>query len=299
LHLSDHKSAIAVIGTGNIARSLGRLLHKTGADIVQAVGRSIDTAREAAEFIGEGVAAGTFRELNPRADHLIVAVADHALSQVVIEIVGAGFASGVVLHTSGGSGLNALQPLREQGTAVGVLHPLQSVPSPAQGLNSLPGSFFALAGDPAAVSWAASLVALLRGRPIRINADHWALYHAAAVMASNYQVTLLDSALELFAQAGVPSDIALEALAPIVRATAENVLLSGPAAALTGPIQRGDAETVRAHLRTLISASPETRQAYVALGLRTVPIAVRSGLPSAEAACVQAALEAAQTEIAK
>lgn len=299
MHLSGYKETIAVIGTGNVAQSLGRLLHESGADVVQVIGRDIDAARKAAEFAGEGVAAGMLGELNPGVDHLVIAVADRALPQVISEIAGAGFAKGVVLHTSGSSGLNALQPLREQGTAVGVLHPLQSVPSPVDGLSRLPGSFFALAGDPAAVIWAESLVALLRGRPIRINADHWALYHAAAVMASNYQVTLLDSALELFAQAGVPSDVALEALAPIVRATAENVLSSGPVAALTGPIQRGDVETVGAHLTALVSASTETRQAYVALGLRTVPIAVRRGLPSAAAARMQAALETAQAEIAK
>lgn len=293
------RSGVAIAGTGNIAQSLGRLLAEAGADVAQVVGRNIDSARRAAAFIGPGVAAGTFADLTCRADRILIAVADRALPEVAHAIAHAGFSGEVALHTSGGSGLEMLKPLGERGTHLGILHPLQSVPSACEGVNSLPGSIFAVAGEDAAVRWAETLVELLKGRLIRVTSEGWALYHAAAVMASNYQVTLLDCALELFMKAGVTRDVAVEALAPIVRATMENVFTHGTESALTGPIQRGDVETVKRHMEALVRATPETRQAYAAVGLRTVPIAVRRGLAAAEARSLQALLRTDQNEIAK
>jgi predicted short-subunit dehydrogenase-like oxidoreductase (DUF2520 family) len=99
-------------------------------------------------------------------------------------------------------------------------------------------------------------------------------------MACNYQVTLVDAALELMEIAGINRVQALGALGPILRATTENILLAGPEAALTGPIRRGDIGTITKHLEALNTASPETRKLYVAAGLRTVPVAA---LPPAAA----------------
>jgi predicted short-subunit dehydrogenase-like oxidoreductase (DUF2520 family) len=297
LNLSS--SRIAIAGTGNIAQSLGRLLLQGGVEVVQLVGRNLHSARRAAAFIGEGVAAGTFSDLTPRAERLIIAVADSALAQVVLDITRGEFSKGIVLHTSGGSGLDPMEPLRQRGIDVGVIHPLQSVPSPQRGVECLPGSFFAVAGDAAAVSWAESLAASLYGRVLHIGISHWALYHAAAVIASNYQVTLLDAALELLGNTGIPPGTALEALAPIVRATTENALSRGTVGSLTGPIQRGDLETVSRHLGALAGATPETRHLYTSLGLRTVPLAVSGGLSRDKAVSIQAALRASQAEITK
>ncbi len=111
-------------------------------------------------------------------------------------------------------------------------------------------------------------------------------------MASNYQCALMDSALELFAQAGIDRDSALAALGPIVRAAAQNISAHGPVNALTGPIARGDAGTVETHLAALDAASPETRQLYVAAGLRTLSIAQKGGLPEANANAIHSTLTA-------
>jgi predicted short-subunit dehydrogenase-like oxidoreductase (DUF2520 family) len=297
--LNLNSCGIAIVGTGNIAQSLGRLLCQRGVEVLQLVGRNLNHAKRAVAFVGYGVTAGTFSDLTPGTERLVIAVADSALPQVVLDLIRSGFSNGIVLHTSGGSGFDPFKPLSARGIHVGVIHPLQSVPSPDRGVECLPGSFFALAGDAAAVSWAESLAASLTGRVLRIERRHWALYHAAAVMASNYQVTLLDAALELFREAGIPAGTALEALAPIVRATTENVLSRGTHESLTGPIQRGDVKTVSRHLAALVHAAPETRRLYTALGLRTIPLAVNRGLSPETAASLQAALRAPQAEIAK
>ncbi len=225
------------------------------------------------------------------ARHILIAVPDDAIPGVAAKLAAGGLRDAVVLHTSGAAGPEALNVLRGSGNAAGVLHPLQTVPSAERGVETLPGSTYAFAGDARAVEWARSLVARLGGKALEIDPARWAHYHAAAAMASNYQVTLIDAALELMA--GVGRAEALAALAPIVRATTENVLSMGPEKALTGPIARGDAGTVRRHLAALESAEPKTRDLYIAAGLRTVAVAERAGLAESAAREVVSALEGA------
>jgi predicted short-subunit dehydrogenase-like oxidoreductase (DUF2520 family) len=282
---------VGIIGAGRIAQSLGRLLYVRGAGVVALAARSQESAERAAAFIGADVQPMRLAEISSRADHLLIAVTDGALPETAAQIAGLGFRGGTVLHTSGNAGPGALRALASCGTAVGVLHPLQTIPTPDAGLHSLPGSFFALGGDERALHWATAIVGLLQGRPLHIAPDAWPLYHAAAVMASNYQSALMDSALELFGLAGVPRDTALSALAPIVRSALDNILSAGPVAALTGPIQRGDAGTVRAHLASLANSAPETRQLYIAAGLRTLSVAEEQGLPPTAATAVRATLK--------
>lgn len=210
--------------------------------------------------------------------HILIAVNDDAIPAVASELAAGGLRGAVVLHTSGAAGPDALQALRSTGNSVGVLHPLQTVPSAQRGIESLPGASYAFAGDAAAVEWARSLIARLGGRELEVDPRLWELYHAAAVMASNYHVTLVDSALELMETAGIARAAALTALAPIVRATTENLLEKGPERALTGPIARGDIGTVCKHLEGMKCVTAETRRLYIAAGLRTIPLAQRSGL---------------------
>jgi predicted short-subunit dehydrogenase-like oxidoreductase (DUF2520 family) len=214
---------------------------------------------------------------------LLIAVSDDGLPEVASKLMDLGLQGAIILHTCGSQGPEVLSELSKLGNSVGVLHPLQTVPSAAEGIITLPGSAFAVAGDMEAVAWAESLVGLLGGTCLRIEADRWPLYHAAAVMACNYQVTLVDAALELLEQAGLSRTTALRAIAPMVRATTANILRLGPDLALTGPVQRGDSATVRAHMAALHTARPATALLYSAAGLRTIEIARRRGLSEEKA----------------
>jgi predicted short-subunit dehydrogenase-like oxidoreductase (DUF2520 family) len=111
------------------------------------------------------------------------------------------------------------------------------------------------------------------------------------VFTSNYQVTMIDAALELMQGAGLDRRESLEALSPLVRATTENVLSTGPEHALTGPIRRGDCGTVRKHLMALDRCLQGTKDLYVAAGLRTVTLAERSGLRPESARAITKLLE--------
>lgn len=273
---------LGIAGTGAMAKALGALLRGSGIPVAAIAGRRQQAAAEAALFTGAAEATA-IRELPRYSRRILIAVSDDAVAQVACELADGGLENAVVLHTCGALGPEALAPLRPKGNAVGVLHPLQTVPAAERGVETLPGATFAYAGDGRATEWARTLIGRLGGEGLAVNAQHWHDYHAAAVMASNYHVTLIDAALELMEGAGIGRAAALHALAPIVRTTADNVLMSGPEAALTGPIRRGDAGTVRRHATAMRHASPATAQLYSAAGLRTIEVAARAGL-GAEAA---------------
>ena len=147
---------------------------------------------------------------------------------------------------------------------VGSLHPLQSFPSAEMGVARLPGSWCAVEG-PAGVE---RLAISLGMRPFRVDPALRATYHAAATVASNHLVALLGQATRLAEAAGLPPG----ALVPLVRSTLANVEAVGPAAALTGPVLRGDAETVARHLAVLPAAE---RPAYRALAERALELSGR------------------------
>jgi predicted short-subunit dehydrogenase-like oxidoreductase (DUF2520 family) len=150
-----------------------------------------------------------------------------------------------VIHLSGACPLEELDKLRwaRPDVEVGSLHPLQSLPSPEVGLHRLPGSWCAIEG-PASVERLALSLGL---RPFRVAPEQRARYHAAATIASNHLVAVLGQAVRVAASAGIPP----EALLPLVRASVDNVDALGAPAALTGPVARGDADTVARHLDAL------------------------------------------------
>lgn len=188
-----------------------------------------------------------------------------------------------VLHCSGALGADPLAPLHQRGYQVGTLHPLQAVADPVSGGRRLFGASFAVSGEPGALAVARRLVGALGGRPLVIPTARRPLYHAAAVLASNYLIVLLRQATRLLEEAGASAEEAEEAMVSLARGALENAEVVGLGAALTGPVSRGDAEVVGLHLRTL---SREDAELYALLGLRALESA-RSTLPAADAAAVE------------
>ena len=178
-------------------------------------------------------------------------------------------------HCSGALSVEVLAPLHARGYHVGSLHPLQALAHPISGADRLRGSWFAVSGEPEALGVARRLVAELDGETLSIAVNRRPLYHAAAVVASNYLPVLLALAARLLVHAGAREEEAVPALLPLMRGTLENIGELGLAAALTGPIARGDVETVRLHLRTL----PEREaRLYRELGREAVELADARGL---------------------
>ena len=274
---------IGIAGAGRMAQALGRLLRERGEPVVAVASRNLEHARAAAAFIGVAEAVD-YASLTRRANRVLIAVADDAVPLVAAALAEAGMKEGAALHTCGARGPEALAGLEANGVSCATLHPLQTVATPEQGMAALPGCAFGITGEGPAAAWAESIAALLGGRALRIAADRRPLYHAAAVMASNYVVALIDAAAMLMSAAGIGENEALAALAPLVRASAANAIGLGPVRALTGPLERGDAATVAAHCSALAAGiPPSVRGLYRAAGLHALEIARRRGLSEADA----------------
>jgi predicted short-subunit dehydrogenase-like oxidoreductase (DUF2520 family) len=184
---------------------------------------------------------------------------------------------------------DALAPLHHRGYAIGSMHPLMAVADPWLAGERLVGAAFAMTGEPAANAAARRLVSALGGVPLTIAATQRPLYHAAAVVASNYLVALTGVAVRMLEQAGVDGDDAVRALLPLLRGTLDNVEHLGVKAAVTGPIARGDVDTVRLHLARL---SPGDRVLYSGLGLELLRLARAAGLDEGRAAEIEMLLTA-------
>lgn len=279
---------IGIAGSGRVAQALGRLLARRGEHVAAVASRTSGHAAAAAAFIG--CAAVPMEELPNRAARILIAVRDDAVEYVAGQLAGAGMKAGAALHTCGARGTEILAPLAAAGVSCAVFHPLQTIASPEQGVEALPGSAFAISGEPAAVEWAAAICGLLGGTPLRVAPGLMPLYHAAAVMASNYVTSLVDAAVILMESAGIGGKTALGALGPLVRASIENSLALGPEKALTGPIERGDVETVRRHLGSLGGCPRSVSELYRSAGLHAVELARRRGLPEAKAREIESLL---------
>lgn len=269
-------SPIGIAGAGRIAQALGRLLRDRGEPVAAIAGRDAHHTDAAAAFVG--VRAVSYAELPDYCKRVVIAVPDDGLDAVVSMLAGS-MRGGEALHTSGMRGPEALRPLEALGVSCAALHPLQTVTTAEQGLTALPGSTFAITGSGFAATWALHIVELLGGEALQISPANRPLYHAAAVMASNYLTVLMDAAVILMREAGVEPAQVLRALAPLSRASIENALTMGPVAGLTGPVERGDNGTVAAHLSALAQAPesvPESVKAlYRAAGLHAIDMARR------------------------
>lgn len=193
----------------------------------------------------------------------------------------------VVLHLSGSLAADALAPLAGGGAALGSFHPLQTIVQPEDAPSHLRGAWAAVEGSARAVETAERLARDIGLRPFRLRAEHKPRYHAGAVFASNYFVVVEAIAARLLAEAGLDDAQAWEALTSLVAGTLRNLQRQGPPAALTGPVVRGDAETVTRHLAVLDGA---TRDLYRRLGAAALELARARGLDDAAAARVAAAL---------
>jgi len=275
---------LGFVGSGRAARSLARSLARRGHRLV--IARRGDSAERLSADLGAELAAA--EEVLASADLTILAVPDGKVARLA-EGLGADAAAGkqrVVLHLAGSLGLEALRPLAQAGYATAAMHPLQVL----SGWRIPPGTTFAVEADAAARPLVARLVADLNGVEIELPAGARVAYHAAAVIAANLGMTLLAEAVDLLDQLGIDRGEALQGLSGLVRGGLEASLDSGLPAALTGPVTRGDAGTVAAHLEAL-AGDPELQAAYRAVSGLALRQVRKDGRPATGGEAVAELLE--------
>ena len=228
----------------------------------------------------------------PPAEGIVfLAVPDGAVAETAARLARLDAPAGVsFVHCSGALGLDALAALRGR-HAVGSFHPLQSFPAPRPA-SAFRGATFAVdASTPALRRRLEALARGLGGRPRRVDDESRALYHAAAVYASNYVVAVVESAVEILEAAGWSRRDATAALVPLVEGAVASIRERGTVRALTGPVRRGDAETVRRHLEALATdGNPKLEATYRMLGAVALGIAKDAGLDPAAAGRMKRAL---------
>lgn len=264
--------SLSIIGAGRLGRTLGRLAHGAGYAVVDVLCRDAAHARDATGFIGAGRAVSELVQLAP-AECYLLAVPDAAIADTAHALAEAGMvpAGALVFHASGAGEASLLAPLMKQGVRIGSLHPAFSFAEPARAVEAFGGTLCALEGEESVCAELASLTEALGGRPFRLAPGGKAAYHAALSMASNFLVTLNELALNVAAQAGIEPAVASQLVGGLMRQTLDNVLALGPAAALTGPIVRGDAGTVARHLAVIDDGL--CADAYRAMGRATLRLA--------------------------
>ena len=281
--MPSSKEKVAVLGAGVVGSALGRLLARSGYPVIAVASRSFSSARRAARFIGRGARPFADRAAAARAaDIVLLTTPDWAIGEVCREVATrGGFRPGqLVLHTSGFFSSRVLRAARSRGANVGGLNPLQSFASAEAAISLLPGTVFGWEGGEGGQGRLLRLIRSAGGVPLEISATSKGLYHAAAVLASNYTVGLFAAAAELFdrSRAGRTRKGSSEkALLPLFLGTAANLMRLGLPRALTGPIARGDLAVVRGHVRALRRGARSFLPLYFLLGRRTIPLGLAKG----------------------
>lgn len=286
---------VGVVGAGRVGAVLAAALRAAGHEVVGAAGDSAASLGRIAALL-PGVPNLKPSAVARASDVLLLTVPDDMLGNVarVLADSGALRPGQVVVHTSGRHGLAVLAPAAAVGARVLAVHPAMTFTGTALDLDRLAGCVFGLTAGPDERALAEELVGAVGGRPLWVPEERRTLYHAGLAHGANHLVTLVSEAMEMLAAAG--ADDPAGTLRPLLAAALDNALAHGDAA-LTGPIVRGDLNTVAAHLDDLLASAPHTLPSYVAMARATLDRAVGDGrLVPLRAARISALLDGALAE---
>ena len=252
---------LIIVGLGRAGGSLALASTRAGHEIVGVLSRTGDTS------YGPELA---WDIALPPAEAILIAVSDDGIPTVVERLAPHAEDVAVAAHLSGFVPVLSLNPFQARGVAVGGFHPLQSMPDPQTGAEALAGSFVGIGGDPLAVDTLTHLAGSMGMEPFHLDDEARPAYHAAAAAAANFVVTSLAVSGDLFESAGVDPRVSQ----PLVERAVANVFAHGATDSLTGPIARGDIETVIGHLTAAHEVSDDVGRQFRLMAEAT---AVRAG----------------------
>ncbi|MDD4462950.1 MAG: DUF2520 domain-containing protein [Desulfobacterales bacterium] len=283
---SSIKPGFAVVGCGKVGTALTKFLLDKGYRPVGFASRTLASARRLANLAKNDRFSESPWQITANAQIVFITTPDGAIEATCNAIAqNQGFSPGaIVLHCSGALSSTILKSAADAGAFVGSMHPLQSFASTEIRENPFFQIVISLEGHPRAVEASRTMSMDLGAVCMEIQTRAKMLYHAAAVVASNYLVTLMDLAFGLVEPAGIARSEALKAMAPLIHGTLANIEKVGIPEALTGPIARGDSQIVARHLEQIQDRAPGLLELYKTLGRHTVPIALAKKSLSTQAA---------------
>lgn len=283
---SSIKPGFAVVGCGKVGTALTKFLLEKGYRPVGFASRTLASARRLATLANNDRFSESPWQITVNAQIVFITTPDSAIEATCNAIAQhQGFSAGaIVLHCSGALSSDILKSAADAGAFVGSMHPLQSFASIEIRENPFLQVIISVEGDSRAVEASRAMSEDLGAVCMQIQTRAKTLYHAAAVVASNYLVTLMDLVFGLAEPAGIARSEALKAMSPLIHGTLANIEKVGIPEALTGPIARGDSQIVARHLEQIQDQAPGLLELYKTLGRHTVPIALAKKSLSAQAA---------------
>ncbi len=266
---------IGFIGAGTVGTALGIGLNNRGYQVVSVSSRSQTSADKLAQQIKGCRSFNRNQMVADTAELVFITTPDGAIAQVVSEVMW--HANQSVVHCSGADSTDILEPARKAGAQVGAFHPLQTFANVKQAIDNIPGSTFAIEAEEPLLTILKDIATSLNGHWIELKSGDKVVYHAAAVIACNYLVTLVKLATDLWQTFNIPTQQASQALLPLLRGTINNIEKVGLPQCLTGPIARGDTGTIKKHINVLEKVAPAVLSTYYELGRQTIPIALAKG----------------------
>lgn len=273
-------SSVAIIGSGRVGSALAILLSRHQFRQVRAYDRNPERLNILKDWQDAPITVSTsLKDVVAGADLVFLAVQDRYIPELAqalaTRINRADLKDRYFAHLSGSLTAAVLQPLSACGVVTFSLHPLQSLADVEGAVKGLAGSYFSFEGDSRALPLAESVVSALSGHLVQLAAADKALYHAAAVVSSNFFIALEEMAINLMSGIGVDTDTARKMLLPLIRGSFENLERVAPVDALTGPIVRGDDQTIAVHLGALTEKFPDYLEAYRLLAGLNIDLAAR------------------------
>ena len=267
--------AVGVVGVGRVGAVLGAALSRAGHPVVAVAAVSEVSRLRAGAMLPDAVIT-TPDEVLARADLVLLAVPDDVLAGLAAGLAATGAVrpGQFIVHPAGRYGVAVLAPLTAAGALPLALHPAMTFTGTSLDLVRLDGAPFGVTTLPELRPAAEALVVEMGGDPIWVAEDSRVLYHAAQVAGANHLVTLVVQASELARAAGIDDPARL--LGPLLAAALDNALRDG-ASALTGPVVRGDVETVRAHVAAIGDQVPDVLATYLAMARATADLAIGIG----------------------
>jgi predicted short-subunit dehydrogenase-like oxidoreductase (DUF2520 family) len=273
--------SLNIIGAGRVGKSLGRLFcHHHVFQIAQVFNLSSASNQAALAFIGEGQAVNDIAKVNS-SDITLLAVPDDAFALAIAQLITAGALKPqtILFHCSGSKSskdlLRLCPNLEHLQIQLASIHPVRSFADPDEVCSDFAGTICSVEGNPQALAILNPAFTSIGARLVNIDSENKLLYHAASVFASNYLVTLMDTAIATYVAAGVEEKLAQQMAQSLASKTLENVFKFGTSKALTGPIKRGDQQTVQEQAATVQTWDADQGALYQAFIQPTIKLAKR------------------------
>ncbi|SHH02671.1 Rossmann-like and DUF2520 domain-containing protein [Tepidibacter thalassicus] len=270
---------ICFIGAGKVGTSFGLYLSQKGFNVVGYLSRSFESAKKAAHLTNS-MAYKNLSSLIGKSDIIFITTNDDSIENVVNQLSQARVLNKgqIVVHMSGSYSSSILSDLEKFGCYVYSMHPLQSFANVENSIKKLENTVFTIEGSIEKMSVLESVLKKTGNEYFKIDSNLKTIYHAGACVISNYLVTLMDFGLSFFSSIGIDENDAFKAVYPLIEGTIENVKNLGCKNALTGPISRGDINTIENHLNSIKVNIPNKLSFYKIMALMTLDLS--SKIPS-------------------